>query len=484
VSVVPGDGAWWKRRPSSNIDIPLADPLQVEVVALCDADEARLQRVGMAARIPSLYADWRKMLAEHAPGLGSGGGPGLSVAVGGHGELDALFLALPPAQTDEILCALATRRLHHAAPWLWLAGPPALSSARARELATLHAHRVAWCARPVAHALAHRAARHLIRRGDIGTVRAVHLRWHTPLAPPLSAADSSGDGARAPSLASPAWESRVAQGELAASCAAVDLLLEFAAPESVRGDAATLDRVVSAAVAHENGGATSALVQFANGVPATLLAGAGDEWNAPLPRLEIVGTQGRFLVCEGGGDLRLHAPREATQSWSAPSGVPALSGAEASGVAPDARAFLHACAGGRYRTARSSGASTGALGSEDEESRALLAAHSLGRAALVLQLWEALAARQSPASNFAPPAATSLGASGTPSHSRGPASVLAFEHRDAAGTARDANGIAAADDSAPPERAASPSGRPPAPGSALSEPPSSHWTLSLPFEPD
>lgn len=367
----PDDGAWWLRRPSSNVDIAFAPAFRVEVAALCDSDPARLKRVGEAARVPSLYTDWKRLVAEHASpqALGSAGS-----------ELDALFLALPPSRSDEILVALSTRRLHQAAAWLWLAGPPALSSQRARELSSLHAHRALWCARPLSQALAHRAARRMIDRGEVGLVRALALRWHT-LLPRSASAPASPSASPSASV-----EARVFEGEVASIAAALDLLLEFAAPEAAREGSPLFERVVSRVHAHDNAGASVALIEFASGVGASLVLGSGDEWSAPLPRLEVVGTQGRFLVCEGGRDLRLHAPREAARSWSSPALAPSISGAEASGVAPDARAFLHALLQSRLPT-RDPAA---------EESRAALRAHSLGRAALVLRLWEELAASSRP----------------------------------------------------------------------------------------
>jgi len=355
----PDDGAWWLRRPSANVDIAFAPPFRVEVVALCDADPARLKRVGESARVPSLYTDWKRLLAEHAAPQ--------ALAAGG-GELDALFLALPPSRSDEILVALSARRLHQAAAWLWLAGPPALSSQRARELSALHAHRSLWCAHPLSRALAHRAARRMIDRGEVGLVRALSLRWHTLLPQPGAPQASA--------------QARIFEGEVASVAAALDLLLEFAAPEAARDDSPTIERVVSRLHAHENAGASVGLIEFANGVGASLVLGSGDEWSAPLPRLEIVGTQGRFLVCEGGRDLRLHAPREATRTWSAPSLAPSISSAEAGGVAQDVRAFLNALLQSKLP----------ARDASVEESKQARRAHSLGRSALVLRLWEELAA--------------------------------------------------------------------------------------------
>lgn len=383
----PDDGAWWLRRPSSNVDIAFSPPFRVEVAALCDADPARLKRVGEAARVPSLYTDWKRLLAEHASP---------QAQASPRGELDALFLALPPSRSDEILVALSARRLHQAAAWLWLAGPPALSSQRAREMTSLHSHRAVWCARPLSRALAHRAARRLIDRGEVGLVRALSLRWHTLLPQPTP-------------LASASTEARVFEGEVASIAAALDLLLEFAAPEAAREEMPLFERVISRVHAHENAGASIALVEFSNGVGASVVLGSGDEWSAPLPRLEIVGTQGRFLVCEGGRELRLHAPREAARSWSAPSLAPSISGAEASGVAPDVRAFLNALLQSRLPP-RDVGL---------EELQRARQAHSLGRAALVLRLWEDLAASTRVASDTGgatlAPEPTSLEEAGAPS---------------------------------------------------------------------
>jgi len=365
ILAAPDDGAWWLRRPSPNVDIDFAAPFRVEVAALCDADPVRLRRVGEAARVPALYTDWKRLLAEHsAPALASAAG-----------ELDAIFLALPPSRSDEILVAFSARRLQQAAAWLWLAGPPALSSQRARELSALHAHRAVWCARPLSRALAHRAARRMLDRGEIGLVRALSLRWPTPL--PLASQNPNASA-----------EARLFEGEVAALASALDVLLEFACPEAAREEEPQLERLVSRLHAHESGGSSVALVEFANGVGASLLLSSADDWNAPLPRLEVVGTQGRFLVCEGGRELRLHAPREATRSWIAPALAPSISNAEAAGLSEDVRLFLNALLQARL-PARSAEAAA-------DEASSARRAHSLGRAALLLRLWEELDAAARP----------------------------------------------------------------------------------------
>jgi hypothetical protein len=216
----------------------------------------------------------------------------------------------------------------------------------------------------------------MIDRGEVGLVRALSLRWHTPL-------PDAADSRRLHELS--AQEARAFEGEVASVAAALDLLLEFALPQAWRDESPLLERVVSRVHAHENAGAGVALLEFAGGVGASMVLGAGDEWNAPLPRLEIVGTQGRFLVCEGARSLSLHAPREATRTWSVPSLAPSLSGAEASGVAEDVRSFLNAVLHSKAG-ARSAASHAPASGRGESLARA----HSLGRASLLLRLWEEL----------------------------------------------------------------------------------------------
>ena len=54
----PDNGAWWSRRVSSHIDIAYQPPARPEIVALCDSDATRLERVGQMARIAARFADW------------------------------------------------------------------------------------------------------------------------------------------------------------------------------------------------------------------------------------------------------------------------------------------------------------------------------------------------------------------------------------------------------------------------------------------
>jgi len=296
----PDSGAWWSRRPVADSQIRYQAPAQPEVVALADADEERARRVAAASRIRAVYGDWRLMLRE-AP-------------------LDAVICA----SAADIAAAVATCDAARAVA-LWIDGPPAPSAAGVLQLSRMLQGRArgVWCARPLRQAAAHRAARRLMENSEIGEVSALSLRWSTPLHLPIKADAST---ARTD-----------ATSHLASSYAACDLLLAFAAT-SAPGSAVPL-RVM----ASEHHGATSVWLQFANGVSATALFAGADNWNAPLPRLEICGSEGRYIVCEAGRRTWLHQPREPARLLEPPGMGVHLSTANVAGLAEDLKEFLAAC---------------------------------------------------------------------------------------------------------------------------------------------
>jgi predicted dehydrogenase len=189
---------------------------------------------------------------------------------------------------------------------------PAPSASEALELAhwaAAHGVRL-WCARSARHAAAHRAAIGLVKRGEIGDVTALSLRWSTPF------------------CAAPETEADLRS----ATFAALDLLLACAGATPVT---AYLSEAKS----------TSHLwLGFASGATATAIFASADNWNASLPRLEICGTQGRFLVCEAGRRMGFFQPHEAAR-WIEPPGLAThVSSANTSGLAEDIKLFLGDCA--------------------------------------------------------------------------------------------------------------------------------------------
>ncbi len=289
----PDTGAWWSRRPALAGDIRYQAPARPEVVALSDANAKRAAEVARAARVPGVYADWRQMLREVTPDAvfwpaGDEGNPKSEI---GRPESVEVVRALAGAGTR----------------WLWLEGLPARSAQGLELLSLALAGRNLhlWPAAPLRHAAAHRAARRLIERGAI---TALQLRWPFPF-------DDAHFGA---------------------SYAALDLVLSF-----LPGGAGTPRCVM----AGQREGNASLWLNFSSGATATLLFGAADAWNAPLPRLEITGTQGRFLICEAGRRLSHFVPREAARHWEPPGLAPHVSAPGVAGVAEDVKAFLAACAG-------------------------------------------------------------------------------------------------------------------------------------------
>jgi predicted dehydrogenase len=325
----PDIGAWWGRRPLSSSDIRYQAPARPDIVALCDPDGERAERVASSARIRAVYSDWRLMLREV--------------------PLDALICA-----TNSLLSAEVVTGANAAVKWLWVDGPPAPSSLATQQLQKLLAGRAnrVWCAPSLRLAWAHRAASRAVERGRIGAPLAFHFRWPFPLcAPNANTRDVS---------------THIAHDSvhLSSSYAAFDLLLALAAhrPENSEhnenerygfAQARPLRSVSSRGAcvsASENGGATSLLIQLAGGVQATALFASADSWNAPLPRVEICGTQGRSLVCEAGRRMWLHQPREATEFREPPGLAPNISAANVLGVAENLKAFLAACAADGEKT--------------------------------------------------------------------------------------------------------------------------------------
>lgn len=460
----PDTGSWWGRRAGGASDIRYQAPARPDVVALCDLDGERARRVGEAMRVRAIYSDWRLMLREV--------------------EMDALLCLVAPAQVPEIIASAGA-----AVRWLWLDGPPALSSHETMQLARLLEGRSlrVWCAHPLRQAAAHRAAHRLLERGTLGEVCALNLRWSTPfhLAPATSLSPTSSPSVTAaprpmrdttsttssetialksvaatpgasapnagstredeanageadvgresqqvevaPSLASQherQGESAMSSGStangdapyLAASYAALSVLMAFGAPLSRGRSAASGNMIsergadsawmqaqsgaafgtVSRVMASQCSGATSLWLQFASGAGATALFAAAESWNAPFPRLEICGTQGRSLVCEAGRRLWFHQPREASHFLEPPGLSAQVSQANLIGLAEDLKAFLAAVAESGAGAFEAASAQTRDA-QRDENTPAWNASglandgHSLIEAARVLRVLEAAA---------------------------------------------------------------------------------------------
>lgn len=280
----PDEGAWWSRRPLAGSDIRWQAPTRPEVVAISDGDSERLKRIAAQTRVTAQYSDWRSMLAET--------------------PLDAVFCEnAADLDIESLLVMMNSRNIHK----LWLAGLPDVDFEWILHLSSQSAARgvLLWWAQPLRHAAAHRAARQLIKRGEIGDVTGLSLRWSTPFA------------SEAGSL----------RGE---TYGALDLLMSCvgAAPVEVLASTAK--------------GTTSLWLRFDGGATATAIFAACDAWNTSLPRLEVIGTQGRFLVCEGGRRVGLFQPREASR-WIEPPGLAShVSAANIGGVAEDVKLFLAA----------------------------------------------------------------------------------------------------------------------------------------------
>ena len=297
----PDSGAWWSRRPSPSGDIRYQAPAAPDVVALCEAEgilggkiSARLEVLGRAAPQATLYQTPRALLREM--------------------PLDALLVAGQESDLDagELASLVASAPGAHFGVmpprWVWIDGAPA------RTLAGLGAFARAssggpslWIATPLRRASAHRAARRLLERDGIGPVSAIQA--HFPFAFDTARFD--------------------------AAYAAFDLLLSF-----VEGGLGAPREVW--AVRHGDG-ASQILLKLASGASVSALFGAADVWNAPLPRVEICGTEGRSLVCEAGRRLWHYVPREGARLWEPPGLASHVSAANLSGYAEDLKAFLEVC---------------------------------------------------------------------------------------------------------------------------------------------
>ena len=297
----PDNGAWWSRRPSPAGDIRYQAPASPEVVALCDAEtekggkiSPRLLILGRAAPGATLYASPEAMLREM--------------------PLDALIIAGNEADIDvaalvSLVAGVPGARFGIAPPrWIWIDGAPAQTVARLGVFARASGGGPSlWIAAPLRRAAAHRAARRLLERDGIGAVSAIQARFPFAL-----------DAAR-----------------FDAAFAAFDLLLSF-----VEGGLGAPREVWAARSAD---GAAQVLLKLASGATISALFGAADAWNSPWPRLEICGTQGRSMVCEGGRRLWHYVPREGARMWEPPGLAAHVSAPNLAGYGEDLKAFLEVC---------------------------------------------------------------------------------------------------------------------------------------------
>lgn len=312
VTSPPDSGAWWARRADSP-DIHYQAPARPEIVAIAEADASkssrapsRVERVAQTARIRGVYADWRAMLREV--------------------ECEAIVCVAPPHVAAEVVAATG------GAKPLWIWGAPAVSLDALNRLQNGLRGRDSkiWLAQTWRQSSAHRAARQLIERDQIGAVSAISLRLPHAFEPSVE-----HDASR-----------------FAATLSSLDLLRHFAeiaAPTS----STRSSNFPAGAMAFENSGATQIGLRYHNGVVANALFAGAESWSAPLPRLEIVGTQGRSIVCESARRLWLHHPREAARFWEPPGMSHQVSSANVSGVAEDLKEFLAWCVEERTSSTRS-----------------------------------------------------------------------------------------------------------------------------------
>lgn len=298
----PDNGAWWARRGDSP-DIHYQAPARPEIVAIAEAElvqntrgQSRVERVAQAARVRATYNDWRAMLREV--------------------ELDAILCVAPPHIASEIVAASGAKPL-----WIWGALTASLSALR-RLQNGLRGRDKVWIAQTLRQSSAHRAAQQLVERDQIGAVCALSLR-----VPHAFESSSERDATR-----------------FSASLSAIDLVRYFAAQTATSSTRSPVSSYQSGAMAFENHGATHANLRFQNGAIANVLFANAETWSAPTPRMEIVGTQGRSLVCEAGRRLWLYHPREAARFWEPPGMSHHVSSASVAGVAEDLKAFLAWCA--------------------------------------------------------------------------------------------------------------------------------------------
>lgn len=302
----PDSGAWWSRRPSPSGDIRYQAPAAPEIVALCDIEgerggkiASRLEILGRAAPGATLYPSPRALLREM---------PLDALLV--TSQEGAVGVAAMDAAAIAALVANAPGARYGIAPprWVWIDGAPARSAAGLGAFARASSGGPSlWIATPLKRAAAHRAARRLLERDGIGPVSAIQARFSFAL-----------DAAR-----------------FDAAYAAFDLLLSF-----VDGGLGAPRETFAARHAD---GAVQVLLKLAGGATISALFGAADAWNAPLPRLEVCGTQGRSLVCESGRRLWHYVPREGARLWEPPGLAAHVSAANLSGYAEDLKAFLEVC---------------------------------------------------------------------------------------------------------------------------------------------
>jgi hypothetical protein len=325
----PDTGAWWTRRPGPNGDIRYQPPATPDVVGLSaqfneDKIEPfgarvspRLELLSRSVRGVALYQNAATMLRELPMDV-------LLVAAGDDELLQPSVIAQFVAGNPGVSDGVAPPR------WVWIDGPPARSLAELGAFARDATGRAPslWVAAPLKRAAAHRAASRLIERDGIGEVTALQARFPFPLD----------------------------EGRFGSAYAAFDLLLSF-----IPGGAGTPREVMAS---RHDDGATSIMLRLAGGATITALFGAADAWNTPLPRVEICGTQGRFLVCEAGRRLWHHVPREGARLWEPPGMAAHISSSNLAGYAEDLKAFLAVCVNNPapFNAERALGAAARALG--------------------------------------------------------------------------------------------------------------------------
>jgi len=302
-ATAPADtGAWWTRRPSRGGEIRYQPPAWPEVVAFCDpmsgGSARRAESIAMAARVPAVYTDWRLMLREV---------PLDAVLLAGTDEYTA---AGAPPDAGEVLRAFSVSPAAGPRRWMWIEGNGigSLAGLSRFERAALGREVRVWWGRPLRLAAAHRTAKRLVERDAIGHVTALQGRF------PLG------------------WD----EAHFGPVNEVLDLLLSFAPAGSVP---------LGAYVARHAEGSANLTIGFSGGFSIGALFQAADVWNTPLPRLEICGTQGRYLSCEGGRRVAHYVPREGARSWEPPGLGVHVTAANVAGVAEDLKAFLATIAG-------------------------------------------------------------------------------------------------------------------------------------------
>lgn len=291
-------GAWWSRRPATTGEIRYQPPALPEVAALCDplpGGGARADGVSKLARVPSVYSDWRRMLKEV---------PVDAIFLAGGDEAAGIRGWPSAAEVVQELGTVAGK----SAKWLWVDGPPSrtvMGQLQLQRLAEAEGVKL-WLARPLRHSAGHRTLRRLLERDAIGNISALQLRWPLPLDEPHAYA----------------------------AYAALDLMLSLL-PLSQSNPT----KMMASRGADDTG---SSWISTGGGVSITTLWSGADTWNSPWPRIEVAGTQGRSVTCEGSRKVQLFVPREATRTWEPPGAQLHISSANLAGVGEDVKAFLAA----------------------------------------------------------------------------------------------------------------------------------------------